>query len=185
MKVLMNRKTDCRQALLEAAERVVTEAGAAHLTLDAVAEKAGVSKGGLLYHFPSKEALVQGMIARLLELVDADEARFKAELGDVPGADLQAYVLAGFEQRPEQQTITTALLAAGANDPKLLEPVRAWSRRNYEAKVKSKRHPIRAAMVVMAIDGLWLHELLDTSPLCAKERHQLKDALLEIAKSAV
>ena len=55
MNVLMHRKTDCRQAILEAAERVVTEAGAAHLTLDAVAGKAGVSKGGLLYHFPSKK----------------------------------------------------------------------------------------------------------------------------------
>ena len=47
-----------RERILEAAERVITEVGAAHLTLDAVAQAAGVSKGGLLYHFPSKESLL-------------------------------------------------------------------------------------------------------------------------------
>src|SRR5690242_2095382 len=43
-----------RDRILEAAERVVAEIGAARLTLDVVAQAAGVSKGGLLYHFPSK-----------------------------------------------------------------------------------------------------------------------------------
>src|SRR5262245_16643152 len=41
-----------RDRIVEAAERVVTDIGAARLTLDGVAQAAGVSKGGLLYHFP-------------------------------------------------------------------------------------------------------------------------------------
>ena len=43
------------------------EGGISGLTLEAVAREAGVSKGGLLYHFPSKEALISGMIGRLVE----------------------------------------------------------------------------------------------------------------------
>ena len=38
--------------------------GVAKLTLEAVAKEAGVSKGGLLYHFSNKEALIEGMIVR-------------------------------------------------------------------------------------------------------------------------
>src|SRR5215469_14026355 len=64
-----------RDRLLDAAERVVAESGATHLTLDAVAKSAGVSKGGLLYHFPSKEALLEGMLSRHFQDVDAEVSR--------------------------------------------------------------------------------------------------------------
>src|SRR5687768_15624169 len=47
-----------RERILEAAERVVGDVGAARMTLEGVAQAAGVSKGGLLYHFPTKEALL-------------------------------------------------------------------------------------------------------------------------------
>ena len=41
--------------------------GARALTLDAVAAEAGVSKGGVLYHFATKRALIDGLIARWLD----------------------------------------------------------------------------------------------------------------------
>jgi hypothetical protein len=50
-----------REAILDAAEALVGEAGAAHLTLDGVAARAGASKGGVLYNFATKEAPVRGM----------------------------------------------------------------------------------------------------------------------------
>ena len=60
-----------RGDLLDAAEALLSEQGGRGLTLSAVAERAGVSKGGLLYHFPSKEALVQGLVGRVIEEFDA------------------------------------------------------------------------------------------------------------------
>lgn len=54
----MNRNSK-RTTILQVACRLVRKLGASHLTLDAVAKEAGVSKGGLLYHFPTKEALIQ------------------------------------------------------------------------------------------------------------------------------
>ncbi|MDI9560109.1 MAG: helix-turn-helix domain-containing protein, partial [Pseudomonadota bacterium] len=50
----MSSKTNTYDVIVRAAESVVVEAGASHMTLDAVATKAGVSKGGLLHHFPTK-----------------------------------------------------------------------------------------------------------------------------------
>ncbi len=43
-----------RLLILDAASRVVLDKGASALTLESVAEQAGISKGGLLYHFPTK-----------------------------------------------------------------------------------------------------------------------------------
>ena len=53
-----------RDQLLDAAERVVRRDGVARLTLDAVAAEAGTSKGGLLYHFASRDALITAMVGR-------------------------------------------------------------------------------------------------------------------------
>src|SRR6058998_603358 len=53
--------------LLDAAEAVVVRQGIANLTLDAVAAEAGLSKGGLLHHFPTKDKLVEGMVVRSAE----------------------------------------------------------------------------------------------------------------------
>ena len=52
-----------RDRMLDAAEVVVTRHGIANLTLDAVAAEAGMSKGGLLHHFPSKDRLVDALVA--------------------------------------------------------------------------------------------------------------------------
>ncbi|BAZ22193.1 transcriptional regulator [Kalymmatonema gypsitolerans NIES-4073] len=56
-----------REALLRAASQVVINKGVEALTLDAVAQQAGVSKGGLLYHFPNKDALMGGMVEQLIQ----------------------------------------------------------------------------------------------------------------------
>lgn len=43
---------DKKKRLLAAASEIVEEEGVVKLTLEAVAQRAGMSKGGLLYHFP-------------------------------------------------------------------------------------------------------------------------------------
>ena len=66
-----------RDRILDAFVGVLIDQGERAATLDAVAAAAGLSKGGLLYHFASKEALADGLIARLraLVVVDIDNIR--------------------------------------------------------------------------------------------------------------
>jgi AcrR family transcriptional regulator len=61
-----------RDALLTAYQELLRAEGQSATTLEAVAARAGVSKGGLLYHFRSKEALAEALIDRLDELVRED-----------------------------------------------------------------------------------------------------------------
>lgn len=51
--------------LLEATERVVAKEGFRRATTNRIAEVAGVSIGTLYHYFPTKEALVQGLVHRL------------------------------------------------------------------------------------------------------------------------
>jgi AcrR family transcriptional regulator len=61
-----------RDRILDAYEDVLAVEGERYATLDAVAAKAGVSKGGLLYHFPSKDRLADALCDRLLVLAAED-----------------------------------------------------------------------------------------------------------------
>ena len=65
----MGPRSPARDRLLDAVEVLLVERGMSGLTLDHVAEHAGVSKGGLLYHVPSKAKLLDGLIERLNEMV--------------------------------------------------------------------------------------------------------------------
>lgn len=71
-----------RDSLLSAYQALLLAEGHRATTLEAVAAGAGVSKGGLLYHFRSKEALAEALVERLDELVGEDrEAMRSAEDG--------------------------------------------------------------------------------------------------------
>ncbi len=50
---------------------------------------------------------------------------------------------------------------------------------------KTKRNPIRAAFIMMALDGVWLNELMQTFPMSAKERQQLMLEMIAFGKSSV
>ena len=61
-----------KDKILTAFEDILIGQGEKAATMDAVAKAAGVSKGGLLYHFPSKEALATALVQRFNRLVEAD-----------------------------------------------------------------------------------------------------------------
>jgi AcrR family transcriptional regulator len=68
----MARKPVAREAVLDAFESLLIAEGERAATLDAVARLAGVSKGGLLYHFPNKEAMIAVLLERLDRLLAED-----------------------------------------------------------------------------------------------------------------
>ena len=177
----MSPRASSRESIIDAAEKVVAEAGAGHLTLDAVAAKAKVSKGGLMYHFPSKDALLRAMVARMVERFDTMAADELNMLGMQKGAILKAHTLTGIGH-PELNRISAALLAASANEPKLLTPVRDYYIKLF-SKFKSAGLPFEeAAIVVLATSGLWLFELLQISPFDGRKREHIVKKLMKLAE---
>lgn len=74
----MPRPPHAKERVLDAFEALLLTDGERAATLDAVARVAGVSKGGLLYHFSSKDELAAAMIGRLARLADEDAQRIRA-----------------------------------------------------------------------------------------------------------
>ncbi|MDH2427652.1 TetR/AcrR family transcriptional regulator [Sphaerisporangium sp. TRM90804] len=138
-----------RDELLNAAEALLAEQGAQCLTLSAAAERAGVSKGGLLYHFSTKEALIRGMIERLVadfdELVAAqDESSYS-----------RAYLAATFAAVRSGRLRRWAVVTGAAGDPHLLAPLREAMARWHREGMESEPDPMAARIVRLACEGLW------------------------------
>nr|MBA3531118.1 TetR/AcrR family transcriptional regulator [Ardenticatenales bacterium] len=125
-----------REQILDAARRVVQQQGVHQLTLDAVAAEAGVSKGGLLYHFASKEALIAAMLAHFLDTFDAEVQEVYATAPEQRGRWLRAYVHVSFRSADYHPSFIAAVLAAVASHPLLLaalqEQYRQWQQHAME-----------------------------------------------------
>lgn len=153
---------DTRAQLLDAAEAVVAEQGVRALTLDAVAARSGISKGGLLYHFRSKEDLAAAMIERSIAWFDAALVEAGAGEPDAKGRFTRAYVKASLGMTPLTgagfdnlcSAITTALLSF----PERLGPVQDQGARTQADVERDGLDPVVATIIRLAVDGLWLSE---------------------------
>ncbi len=176
----MSPPLSCRESIIDAAEAVVLEKGARHMTLDAVAARAGVSKGGLLYHFSTKEDLLKGMLERLIKMLERRQEEKGRGLKGVPGSDVRSFILSRVERDPKMEKIGSAVLAAAAHDPRLLQPAREETRRAF-SEMQSRLGFKRAALIYFAVQGLNLSELLSVSPINTKERKEFVEELLRLA----
>jgi AcrR family transcriptional regulator len=147
--------------LLNAAEQVVARDGVANLTLEAVAKQAGVSKGGLLYHFPSKSALVTAIVDRLACRCEADQTEALQHDPTSPGAFTRAYMAARTQRPdPQEQPVHTAILAAAGTNPQYLAPFHQRAA-EWQKRMENDGIDIATAWIVrLAIDGLCLVRLL-------------------------
>jgi len=140
-----------RERIIAAAVELCGEIGAAGLTMDQVAARANVSKGGLLYHFASKEALLGGMIEGFMQReLSRIEAR-AAKPADFP----RAYVESALEPPDESPRLISGLIAAAAGNPELLQGPKEFSRQVWRRMVEAGLSPARAAIVCLAVDG-WI-----------------------------
>jgi AcrR family transcriptional regulator len=169
---------DTRGRLLDAAVAVVRRDGAQSLTLDAVAAEAGVSKGGLLYHFKSKRELLDAMVERWLEEWQEQIDR-QAEHGGFLAGYINATHLGG--AGPEEREAEFGLLAAQIAEPAVLRVVRERYDR-WQAEIEAETDdPVEATVARLAIDGLWIADLLGFAPPRGELREQVLARLLELA----
>lgn len=164
---------DTRERILEALKVVLIRGGAQAVTLDAVAAEALISKGGLLYHFDSKQALFDGLYRQLAER----SALIQAADSPEPLSRASRYLHHSTPDSPERKALFRSVLATArsadsgdragtaaesAGDPDrgataaLRELVVQWTTplRNAVAD------PVLAETIRLVGDGIFYNELL-------------------------
>lgn len=154
-----------RQQVLEAAALLALNAGLAGVTLDAVARDAGISKGGLLHHYPSRASLLDGLFDDLTDRFDAAIAEEMLRDPVAHGRFTRAYINAvfGLEARGEAvswHALTLAILA----EPSLRARWRQWVDDKADAYVGTDAS-VACLTARLAADGVWLAETIASHDL--------------------
>jgi AcrR family transcriptional regulator len=164
------RTRERRRSIADAALAVVAEKGHRALTTLAVAQRAGISEAGLLYHYPSKDALLVAALARF------DETQLSVL---APGEALEtAPERAALGVRRTNVVHLYSALLGEASDP--AHPANAYFKERWRASGEIQASdivlleergeanptvaPDRAALWILAAwDGLQSHWLVDPS----------------------
>jgi AcrR family transcriptional regulator len=170
MASVARKRSSSRERILDAAAELVRELGAARLTLDAVAERAELSKGGLLYNFPSKDALLQAMLERIIETARAEKEQQLSHFAGQHNAHARASIETALRIRENIRGIDNGILAASAENPKLLDSIRDAIAEEWSELKANSDDPDRAAIAWLAIEGLGSLEMHGLSPLTAADR---------------
>jgi len=170
-----------KDAMLDAAEVVLTEQGAWRLTLDSVAEQAHISKGGLLYHFPTKDALLQALVDRLAAKATEKRVSGRDASETNPETVLRADVEATLLDTERNPQLCAGLISALANCPGLKEPIRSFHEHRFSELGSLNVDEDAAAILLLAADGLMVMETLNVSPFSEARRAALVDAMLAMA----
>ena len=145
------------RTLLECTAKFAAEVGLARVTIEAVAKAAGITKGGLLHHFPSKQALIEAMVIDMLEQVDQMIEDSMAKDSIVKGRFTRAYVAMSlhednFNPLDPWSFISVSLISDKSSVNQFFD----WLENRLEMHKETDSDPM-FELIRYAADGAWLH----------------------------
>ncbi|MFJ4224899.1 TetR/AcrR family transcriptional regulator [Microbacterium sp. NPDC089695] len=156
----MPRPPLARERVLDAFEKIVITDGERAATLDTTAKEAGVSKGGLLYHFASKEELAAGILDRLDRLTTLDLERMNAHDEGPVAYYLRTSVME--DDALDRALIATSRLAQGGSVA--AGDALRHARRRWEEVIRPQvRDRASLDLVMLVSDGLYFNNSLDVN----------------------
>lgn len=173
------RSNNQADAILIAASQVIAQDGAGKLTMDAVARQAGLSKGGVLYHFPSKNALLECMLNALLARIE--------ERRQAPGkkSKLSGMLDSIDPQDESERAMSLAILATAAQKPELLAPAKAYFSQVSEEVSAETKDPDITKILLLALEGMRFLNMLELNPWSNSESKQILKRMHQMADEVI
>lgn len=169
-----------RAEIMEKALEVAAETGAMGFTLDAVAARTTVSKGALLHHFPSKGALLEGMIDHLGKIYTDAVLEEAARDPEPYGRNARAYlrITVNEASTPQDVRIGRVVMAACAIEPALSE---RWSKWIQRVTADDPADPVGAddaLLLRLLADGLWISDIFGVHRVSPEQRRAMLSLLM-------
>ena len=168
-----------RIPILDAAVRIAEQHGFGGVTMEVVAEEAGLTKGGLMYHFGCKDALLLGIQHHLADgwERELEQLAGKTAAECTPRERMAAYVRVSAKQAIRAELV---MQLEAANDATLSEPWTAVFERWRPAAESDPQDAagMTAQVALLAADGLWTIEALGVGRLDEAARTRIIEHLV-------
>jgi AcrR family transcriptional regulator len=169
--------------VLLAARQIVEESGAGALTYDELSRVSEVTRGGITYHFPTKDALLKALLEDDMQQWKASEASLSpTDCKDPALAELIGFIRSHTSLDDSRRRFVAGMLSAAVHQPELLASCRDEISSRYvdqswdEASLRN--HVLRLAAV-----GLFWEELFDIRSLPSSVRPKLVAMLEQLAST--
>ena len=189
-----NRKSQSefrKKQLIEATIDCIDQLGISQTTLARIAERAGLSQGNLVFHFQSKEALLDQTLRSLSDEYVSNWQSALALAGQNPVAQLCALIRASFTAKicnrrkisvwfsfwGESRSRPQYMRVCGANDKAFSDTLLALCTQIESSLGARLNAPTAALSIEGMIDGLWQNFLIQSPGL---KRDQAIRAVLEL-----
>ena len=168
-----------RAEIIDMAIEAAAEQGAMGLKLDAVVARLPFSKGALLHHFPTKLALLEGVIDHLAGEMTAQVLEEAGRDPNPYGRNARAYLRATVNDPVTERDVSIgrAALVACAVEPGLMRRWRAAMRALAEDDPGDPAGKDDALMLRLIADGLWMSDLFGTHEVSPEQRRALLSLL--------
>ncbi|KJC51521.1 TetR family transcriptional regulator [Bradyrhizobium sp. LTSP849] len=177
------RSERSRNAALEAAIAIIARDGPGRLTLDAIARESGLSKGGVMHQFRTKEAVLKALLERQMAHFEEFSSRYQAKVSATSANPELATQLATVrEAATAPNSAALALVAAMVENPGLMSLPRDSEMKRVAAIKAEAADPDLALLRWAAARGLLLSGLFGMSPLSKAEHDRLFARLLDDAQ---
>lgn len=182
-KKIQTTKNDTRQKILRAAAQIINTKGVLALTIEAVAKEAKISKGGLFYHFASKEDLMKGMNDYIMQTFFEDLERIANHDPIHKGKWTRAYTNLTFNLLDNEFDMNLAFLSAIATNPDLVKSM-ARDLKVLQNHIENDQiNPILSTVIRLAVDGMYFNQLYGLN-LSEDIRSQVFNYLLSLTEEA-
>lgn len=172
----MARRPQARERLIDAFDRIVVDEGERSATLDAVAARAGVSKGGLLYHFSTRQELADASVERMQRLSEEGTQAMEVSSEGPARAYLRSSLWA--DTALDRSILTTSRLVQ-SGDQGAREAMLGLETRWYRMLEAELGDPVAAQAVLHMGDGLYQNAALGILADRAQDREAVMEQLLE------
>jgi AcrR family transcriptional regulator len=174
------RSERSRNVIIQAALTIIARDGPRRLTLDAIAREAGISKGGLMHQFRSKQAVLKALLEYQSEYFEKFSQDYMAQAGAAsPEVNLATQIAVSREAITTQQSVVFAILGAISEEPGLMSMFKEIDAKKLDAIKAEAVDPELAILRWYAAKGLLLSTLFGLCSLSDEERLRLFDRLLD------
>jgi AcrR family transcriptional regulator len=177
----MARLPLAKQKILAAARNIVEQEGAGALTFDELVKESGITRGGITYHFPTKEDLLRGLLEADFAQWDEAEAALTPTDCDPETARLLGFIRTLTAQDDSHRRFLCGMLSAATLDPSLMDPCRQELRERLGRKKWTERD-LRLHVIHLAAEGLMWQELFQMYAMPAPARARLVALMEQLAR---
>nr|WP_298102468.1 TetR/AcrR family transcriptional regulator [uncultured Shinella sp.] len=172
-----------RDDILDAAERVVVRHGAAGLSIDAVAQEAGISKATVVYDHKSKSALLAALVERRVKADMADVAAGVEAAANTPHPELFGRIRAAEKAVTDtDRAVAIAVSASMSSEASLQQTMRDWTAMDLAAMSQGE-NPKAALLAYLALTGFIYTELFGFHEWTGREREEILDSIRSVYRS--